>query len=231
MKNIVLFFFLLIFSTFSSYLLAQSTTENYMLTKIYKTETSTPVSNPGLDQALMTITYYDGLGRPRQQVAHGQAGNSGDLVTHIEYDALGKEIKKFLPYIRNSATLGLDDNAVTNTSVFYSPLGDGPTTGNPWSQSVYENSAMNRVMMQAAPGDNWAVGSGNEIRFDYQTNRANDVRHYGVTLNGSSVILKHYNKYPEGQLYKTVVKNENWESGMERKIRQRNIKINWGRLS
>ena len=156
-KRFRIFLFLLIFGTFSNISSAQSTSVNHMLTKTYKTETSVPILNPNLGQATTTITYLDGLGRPIQEVAHMQAGDNGDLVRHLEYNALGRQNKEFLPFVRSSASLGFDGNAAQNTASFYSSFDDGADTAYPWSQSVYENSAMNRILMQAAPGESWDI--------------------------------------------------------------------------
>src|SRR5699024_1916350 len=49
------------------------------------------------------------------------------------------------------------------------------------------------------------------IYYSYETNTTNDIHHFGVELSGSSSSLKYYQKYPVGQLYKTVTKNENWK--------------------
>ena len=74
----------LLFTAFFGY--AQSTNQNYVLTKTYKTETQNPISSPSPSDAVQQITYFDGLGRPIQQIAYRQSGDSKNLVTHIEYD-------------------------------------------------------------------------------------------------------------------------------------------------
>jgi hypothetical protein len=50
--------------------IAQTTTENYIKTTTYR---GTNATNP-----LINITYFDGLGRPIQQIAHAQSGSGGD---------------------------------------------------------------------------------------------------------------------------------------------------------
>src|SRR5690606_22834550 len=91
----------------------------------------------------------------------------------------------------------------------------GATTSNPWSEVAYENSSLSRILKQAAPGDPWKLSElndDNSIKFSYETNSANEVRHYGVTLTGGTPVLKYLNYYPSGQLYKNVTKNENWKA-------------------
>ena len=66
--------------------LGQSPDQNYVKTTTYKEATTSSIPSPTPNQATQSITYFDGLGRPIQQIAHKQAGNGNDMVTHIEYE-------------------------------------------------------------------------------------------------------------------------------------------------
>ncbi|WP_396185644.1 hypothetical protein, partial [Flavobacterium sp.] len=44
--------------------------ENYIKNTNYKIPTATSIANPTITQANQNITYFDGLGRPVQQIAH-----------------------------------------------------------------------------------------------------------------------------------------------------------------
>ena len=44
-----------------------------------------------------------------------------------------------------------------------------------------DNSPLNRVLKQAAPGQDWRLNGGHEIKFDYQTNILNEVKIVEVT--------------------------------------------------
>ena len=159
----------------------QSTDQNYIKTKVYKTASTTSIATPSETQATQSVTYFDGLGRPIQQVAHKQAGNGNDLVTHIEYDAFGRQTKEYLPVV-NGQTLNyhsLDANSIL--SYYASPPTTVEATTNPYSEKQLENSPLNRILKQAAPGNAWAMGSGHEIKFDYQTNVANEVKLFTAT--------------------------------------------------
>ena len=46
-----------------------STTENYVLKRSYQTALTTSLTTTGTTSAIESVTYYDGLGRPKQQVA------------------------------------------------------------------------------------------------------------------------------------------------------------------
>ncbi len=113
-----LIYFLLIFPLFL--LQAQTPQENYVKTTIYKVpvpEGFVPEPDPGSQN--ISVTYYDGLGRPKQQIAHRQSGNGKDIITHMEYDDIGRQTKVYLPYERDASTLLIDNNAHTNTFDFY----------------------------------------------------------------------------------------------------------------
>lgn len=203
----------------------QSTNQNYIKTKVYKTASTTSIATPSETQATQSVTYFDGLGRPIQQVAHKQAGNGNDLVTHIEYDAFGRQTKEYLPVV-NGQTLNyhsLDANSIL--SYYALPPSTVEVTTNPYSEKLFEASPLNRVLEQAAPGNDWAMNSSEKhtIRFDYQANTtADEVKLFKATatwsaanglydialVNGSGTVF-----YDANQLYKTVTKDENWVSG------------------
>ena len=78
--------------------LGQSTDQNYVKTTTYKEPTTTSSPNPDVNVANVQVSYFDGLGRPIQQVAHKQSNTGKDIITHIEYDANGRQSKQYLPY-------------------------------------------------------------------------------------------------------------------------------------
>nr|WP_315239948.1 DUF6443 domain-containing protein [uncultured Flavobacterium sp.] len=215
MKNIIL----LVLTLFPVLVLSQTQTENYIKTTTYKEPTATSITNPTALQASQSVTYFDGLGRPVQQVAYQQSGSGKDIVTPIEYDALGRQAKEYLPYVpTTAASLNYNTAALTEVGTFYNTVAYENTT-NPFSQKEFEASPLNRVLKQAAPGSDWKLGSGHEIRLDYQANIAADqVKKYLVAtaLNISGVYMPTVTfsaNYAAGELYKTISKDENWVSG------------------
>ncbi|PKW29040.1 DUF6443 domain-containing protein [Flavobacterium lindanitolerans] len=198
--------------------------QNYVKTTVYKHPASTPLENPTAQQAAVEINYLDGLGRPLQRRSYRQSGTGTDLVTHFAYDAFGMQTKEYLPYPSQSASLAYDSNALAEVQGYYGtppPSSGVEATGNPYRETLYENSHLNRVLKQAAPGNPWAMGSGHEIKMGYDTNTAADgVKNYTATAvwNGSTKIydvsLSSAN-YAAGQLYKNITKNENWTSGTD----------------
>ncbi len=87
------------------------------------------------------------------------------------------------------------------------------TTPNPYSKKRMEASPLSRVLEQAAPGKDWSMGAGHTILFDYQTNTSDEVLQFDVDFSGADplfVVADTY--YPTGKLYKTITKDENWNS-------------------
>jgi len=143
--------------------IAQDSNLNYVSTKTYKIATNSSLPHSSGDVS-SGVTYYDGLGRPIQQIAHKQSGTGGDLITHIEYDPLGRQEKSFLPFERTSGSLAFDANAQSNVFSYYNSQQFG-NTQNPYSQTEFDSSPLNRVLKKAAPGNDWAMGNDHEVKF------------------------------------------------------------------
>jgi hypothetical protein len=195
--------------------IGQTQTENYIKTNIYKVESTAVINTPTAIEANQNITYFDGLGRPIQEVAHQQSGSGKDIVVPIEYDVFGRQIKEYLPYVPTAAaSLNYKSTALTDVGAFYNTAAYENTL-NPFAQKEFEASPLNRVLKQAAPGEDWKLGNGHEIRFDYQTNNnADQVRRFGVSFTGgnkNNPYLEDNGIYATSQLYKTIVKDENWK--------------------
>ena len=198
--------------------LALGQNHNYIKNTSYKQPTLTSLEQPDVTQANIQIGYFDGLGRPIQQIAHKQSNTGKDIVTHIEYDHFGRQVKEYLPYATTTSSLNYIDNAtaLSNLTDFYTDYNGG--TSYPFSEKLFENSPLNRVFKQAAPGDTWKMDGGNEIKFDYQTNQATDnVKLFKAVASWKSenkiydVVISSSGNYPENQLYKNIIKDENWK--------------------
>jgi RHS repeat-associated protein len=206
--------------------MAQSTDQNYIKTTTYKVETQTQIPLPALNQAVVQIGYFDGLGRPIQTIAKGQSADDKNIVTHIKYDAYGRQTQEFLPYVTDNQSLDYILNANTGVENFYNTTYYQNTT-NPYSESLLENSPLNRVLKQAAPGNAWVMGSDHEIKFDYQTNVTNEVLAYKAyaTWNPTTklydISLQNTNVYyGPNQLYKNVTWDENNAVGSSEKTEE-----------
>ena len=199
--------------------------ENYVYTltpRIAVTDVSTITND---DDKIEAVTYFDGLGRSIQNVGIRAGGNKEDIVAHIEYDEFGRQNKDYLPY-PDTTIVGLyrrtDALSATNTHYLGAKYTADIDSGspNPYSEKAFEASPLNRVLKQAAPGEDWKLNGGHEIEFDYDSNSNTEVRRYEVTLNFANntytptLILdtdtgNNNGYYTASELYKTVTKDEN----------------------
>ncbi|WP_374175088.1 DUF6443 domain-containing protein [Flavobacterium tructae] len=195
--------------------------ENYIFTRNYKKALKNSSEITSNRDVIEYITYFDGLGRPMQKIDIKGSPAYKDIVTHMGYDMIGRKDKDYLPYSDVATpTASYRNNAVLNTNNYYIsnyPDEINSANPNPFSQKKFEDSPDDRILEQAAPGADWALGNGHEIRQEYQTNLPNEVKLYSLTLslanNTYSPSLSQIGHYGAGQLYKTITKNENWISG------------------
>src|SRR5690606_24900908 len=208
MKKIVSFFILF----FPVLVLSQSTDQNYIRSAVYKIPTTSVLPAFNADNAKVNVTYFDGLGRPIQQIAHKQSATGKDVITHIEYDPFGRQLKEYLPYASQSqSNMNYIDGitAKSETVAYYQThFGDAF----PVSEKRFENSPLNRVLSQGAPGSAWQLNTSHTIDFDYQTNGFREVRLFKVIFssnNNYDPTLVAAGYYEENELYKTIVTDEN----------------------
>ena len=159
-----------------------------------------------------------------------------DIVSHVEYDALGRQAKEYLPFTQGNGNADIrTGNIALATKQYYKQKYAEDFVGldlpdvNAYSGKLFDNSPRNRVLLQGAPGKDWRAGYNtnlteendkkHSIQFDYQTNAVNEVKRYAVTINQSSGIetpsLVEKGFFREQQLAKVVTKDENWESGVD----------------
>ncbi|MBO6881935.1 DUF6443 domain-containing protein, partial [Winogradskyella sp.] len=101
----------------------------------------------GNTEKIEAVSYFDGLGRARQSVAIRAGGNSEDIITHMEYDKFGRNVKEYLPYSSTTdiGTYRVDALDATNTYYDGTDYDDdfpGMTTAdiNPYSEKEFDNS-------------------------------------------------------------------------------------------
>lgn len=195
----------------------QAQDENFMKVSVPKQPIT--VSNPrGVDESLslVDVVYLDGLGRPIQKVQKNRSATGKNIVVHMEYDSYGRKTRDYLPY---SYTGDFDTGAQASVLGYYATPAYS-NTPNPYSESVLESSVAGRVLEQAAPGADWSIvpGSnlGHTIKFEYVTNTSDEVRHYFAGTSWDFIqklhepYLQDIGYYAQGQLYKTVTRDENW---------------------
>ena len=136
--------------------------ENYVYTKAYQVAVQQSNEVTKDSDVIENITYFDGLGRAKQQIAIKASPNRQDLISHITYDELGRQDKQYLPFeARTLVGSYRNVDEQQNIQAYYKNKYAQDFTGasiqevNAYSQSVYEASPLNRVIEQAAPGTTW----------------------------------------------------------------------------
>src|SRR5690606_16047409 len=217
----------------STIVLAQNPTqeENYIynITPQVPVQTETALNQLSEDHKIEAVTYYDGLGRPKQSISRQAGGDKQDILVPIIYDEFGRQVNEYLPYLRNTSSLEYDsglvadvDGTILSLNEFYQNKYPNDFAGlsveqvNPYSEKVFEASPLNRILEQAAPGKDWAVGNGHTIKFDYQANGENEVKYFSVShpnddTEQTELVFEGY--YQANELYKTITKDENWTLG------------------
>jgi RHS repeat-associated protein len=172
------------------------------------------------------IKYMDGLGRLMQVVNVWSTPNGYDQIHQVYYDSFGRERFKYLPLTKISNDGSYNHVAKSEIIDFYTESHPShqhyvASSTAPYAETVFENSPLNRVLQQGAPGGVWQPGNpdtDHTVRYSHETNALGevcllyvegDILIYGKTIEGSF-----YASYPRKQLYKTVVKDENWTSNM-----------------
>jgi RHS repeat-associated protein len=125
-------------------------------------------------------TYVDGLGRSSQSVTLKGSPQQKDLVQFSEYDQLGRQVKSYLPYAATTATGLFRTGALTEQAIFYSTPGEKHAKdGSPYSQQVFDNSPLQRVLKAGS------VGAGYQTNEHYKT--------YSTRTNTSGETIRRWN--------------------------------------
>ena len=189
------------------------TDKNYIITSVPKIPVTNLQSISNSKDVSISIAFFDGLGRPIQKIENQQSNTGKNIITPIEYDQLGREVKEYLPYATTSIGLDFVSSAITDQPNFSEYSGQVS-----FSEKQFEPSPLNRLLQQASPGNDWSLANNHTIKLEYQTNTANEVKLFqanasvvNLTVNGYyAVSLTQTINYGANQLYKSITKNENW---------------------
>jgi RHS repeat-associated protein len=129
-----------------------------------------------------STTYFDDLGRDLQTVAKQITPNGNDLISAVNYDILGREVQKYLPYTDSANTGNFRTDATTRQAGIYNTIYSSQE-GFYYSNTIYEASPVNRVWKETAPGNNW-TGNNIGVRKDYTFNTTLDsVEIWNIGMN------------------------------------------------
>lgn len=171
-------------------------------------------------EAIKSVQYIDGLGRPDQFIQIGASPSGLDMVQPIDYDDFGRESMKYLPYSMRSNNKGAYVSGELNSSNWNIY---GVESNNAFSVTKFENSPLSRVEEKGAPGLAWQPNadpfnfSGHTLKVEYASNQ--DMDKVFLFQLENDALVRNAN-YPANQLYKTITKNENWTSGKAHTIEE-----------
>jgi RHS repeat-associated protein len=160
-------------------------------------------------------TYFDDYGREIQTVAKQVTPDNNDLISVMNYDELGRTAQKYLSYYDSSGTGSFRTNATTKQPAFYNNFFNN-LEGFYYSNTIYDGSALNRVVKETQPGNSW---TGNNIgpRMDYTFNTSMDsvqIWKIGNNLTDTPTVS---GVYAPGALALLITTDENENKVMEYK--------------
>ncbi len=198
--------------------------KNFVKTVTYREpKTAEPASDTSFKQ-ITEIAYFDGLGRPVQNVSVATSPLGKDIIQAVLYDNMGREKYKPLPYAASESDGSFRPNVdQTTISTIYSSsaIAGIEANGRAYSEIVYENSPLNRVLSQTAPGTAW---QNKPVTMDYLIN---DVEVQGWIVNETGGIESY--PYGVGSLYIYETTDEEGNKTREYKDKQGQVvqKSSW----
>src|SRR5690606_10072113 len=169
--------------------------ENYIYIRTFQSPMDSASEIVRDSDIIENITYFDGLGRPKQNIGIKASPGKEDIITHVGYDEFGRQDKDWLPYHEDTGNVGSYRGDISLAARQYYQANypdDFVNVANAaditaYSQKGFEASPLGRVVLQAAPGEDWKLGGGHEIGFGYMSNAALEVVKFGVTIAHSTV--------------------------------------------
>lgn len=143
-------------------------------------------------------TYYDGLGRPVQQVSVGAAPSGNDIIATTAYDNKGREFKQLLPFSYDNNG-DFAHNAAYKSNTFNSDNFASSVT-------TFDNSPLDRAVRSYKPGEVYQSDDAQHyVEHNYSLNVANEVKR--ILVNSAGDILVSDN-YAVESLYKNTITDE-----------------------
>jgi RHS repeat-associated protein len=161
-----------------------------------------------IGQKLQTTTYLDGLGRSVEKVSRETAtpasGNLwGDVVQFSQYDVMGREPVKYLPYTTTNQSGKFKTTQQTDQPQYYTSTYSETSA---YSSVTFDNSPLNRVMNVKEPGTAWAASAGKSANYDVN-GTADSVQIFSVDyVQGDAPVNN--GPYPANTLYKVTYTDE-----------------------
>ena len=175
---------------------------------IIKIDPDSKISQPATTRE--TVTYFNGLGKPIQEIAVQMSPAGKDIIQHIEYDAFGRTAQKYLPFASNQTTGALLPDAKTATLSYYqSTYNDAK----PYTETIFEASPMHQITEEVGIGQDFTQSNGRTHKTIIETNNQTDkrVKKFDIQkLNGYYQLQSSFSHYENGTLLVQTTKDQNW---------------------
>ncbi|MBL0745362.1 DUF6443 domain-containing protein [Chryseolinea lacunae] len=148
-----------------------------------------------------SYTFYDGVGRPVQQVAKSASPLQNDVIGFSVYDNLGHQTKTYLPYTGTGSTY-YSQPATAQEDFYDNPTSKVAIDDKPFAETKFDGSPLDRVIEQGRAGASWQLAGGHTQRVLHRSNTASEVRIWKADATSSGY-------YAENTLRVTEVTDEN----------------------
>ncbi len=135
-----------------------SSSQNYVRTETILQSGVTAenqISNLDAFGKSVSFQYFDGITRPIQSVSVKESPLQKDAVQPIVYDANGRQSLQYLPYVATTQDGSIHISAISEQASFYTSSPKVSADGRPFTEGVYENSALSRLQQIRGAGDLW----------------------------------------------------------------------------
>jgi len=212
---------------------------NYVYTT-FPQEEVVSISDKIVSNNVRTINYFDGLGRVYQELQVAASSNQKDLIRPVTYDKKGRRSKEYLPFEASIGDIGAYKNNAVDAFYtsncqhrqFYTNSNNSIVfDNNAYSENIYDNSPLNRITVSLNPGEDWRS---HPVRMEYHTNKSYEVLSFkleeDIIKNKEGDLSNGMYYYKANQLYKNIMKNENWISSNDKLHTTEEFKNKFGQV-
>ena len=192
--------------------LTPTNTLNYIINRVAREAQAGSALDSDVDKTTSQIQYMDGLGKSLQaQIWKGSPNKTKDIIAATSvYNAYSIPYKSILPTPSDGATGAYKGNAESLANTFYADT-------NPFTETVFELSPLNRPIKQFGAGQAWRL-AGNEkfVSIAYLL-AGNGIIQFNVQANGN---ISGTTNYANSTLYNHCVLSERGFQTYELKDKQ-----------
>jgi|688.fasta_scaffold18725_3 RHS repeat-associated protein len=157
-----------------------------------------------------SVSYADDIGRPVESLQVQSSPARKDLIGFKDFDASGREAKKWLPYTSGQATgmFVAVSTAISSQTTFFTALNDKIVDDtSPFATTAFENSPLSRAIGQKGAGNYWQSNNIGTVA-SYGSNSASAVLIWSVDATSGLPVALNPFYYTSSALSKSVGTDE-----------------------